>query len=229
MQDGRIEFRDAAGVTRGFVETPVYRAGLYAEGLIPIQREEDGVYAYYNLSGEKAFGDFEYAGTFADGRAAVLSHGAWFLVGADGEPVSGQRFDDIKLNPKGGYYGGGIMAAAEDGKYYLFTSGLERIADSGAEEMGIAAGGLIAYKSDGKWGFINTDGKVVIEPRYEDAKSFSNGLGAVKIDGKWGFIEPGGRLVIDAQFEFADYFTNVGTCMISEDGEAYKLLKLVFS
>lgn len=230
---------NADGLVMGIFKTKLQNAGLFSENLIPVCI--DNKYAYYDAFAKKVFGDFEYAGAFQNGKAAVKKDGKWVLIDTSGKEVS-EKFADIIVDKNGKYINGDAMIAAkESGKYQMFDADGKKLNDFSASEMDICtSNGWIAFEKDGKWGFVNTSGKIVIEPTYEKAKSFSNALAAVCVDGKWGYIDPSNEIVIKCQFVNADYFNEAGSSMIcmaqpeeSNDSEkepttkeVWKLLKL---
>lgn len=207
---------DSTGMVLGIFEKKPESAGVYSEGLIPAK--VDGKYAYYDSFAKKQFGDYDYAGAFSDGKAAVCIGGKWKLIDSSGKDVS-KEFADIVVDGNGCYKKNSIIIAAEtEGKYSIYDENLKKKSDFVAEQMDICTqDSLIAFQNGGKWGFVNTAGKVIIEPGYDEAKSFSNGLAAVSLNGEWGFINYENKLVIDYNFTAADYFNSNGSCMVRMD------------
>ena len=198
-------------------------AGIYSEGLIAVKDKNS--WAYYDLLGDKQIGDYQAAGTFQDGKAAVNTGDGWVLINPDGEIVS-DTYEEIRLNPDGTYLKNDIMLAKQDGSWHLYDEKEKRTGDFFCDEIDIVTDdNMIAFEKDGQWGFVNSEGTVVIEPAYEQAKSFSEGLAAVYVDNWWGFINEENRLVIDASYLNVDYFNEEGSCMVQTAGDTWQLLK----
>lgn len=185
--------------------------------------KNNGKYSYYDEFAKKAFGDFDYAGCFYNGKAAVKNNGVWYLINTKGEKV-GDEYKDIVLSETGSYMSNDVMiASTKEGTYTIYNNKLEEKANVTCSEIGKTSNnGLIAFKNNNKWGFVNEEGKIVIEPQYDNAKSFSYGLAAVYSKGKWGFIDKNNEVVIDYQFKDTDsnaayYFNSNGSCYVGAD------------
>lgn len=205
---------DGTGMVMGIFQEKITDASLFSNGLVAVS--SGGKYAYYNEFAAKQFGDFEMAGTFVDGLAAVKKSGKWVVIDTEGEEQS-KSFADIVLNTNKEYMVGGYVLAAEStGSYKVYDSKWKEVGDLSRYDAVdiLTADGLIAVCKGGKWGFAKITGEEVIAPAYENAHSFSNGLAAVCKDGMWGFIDPHGNAVIDFQFANAGYFNNAGTVAV---------------
>jgi len=218
---------DGEGVVLGIFEDLVLECGLFSEDLLPVL--SDGSYSYFDSFAKKQFGNYEQAGSFQDGRAAVKQDGLWGIIDKSGEFVSDDRYSDILLDRNGYYLYDGIIVAAKDNSYTFYNSEWKTISDFSCNSIDIYSGtDIFAFEKDGKWGFVTSKGDVVIEPQYDCAKSFSNGVAAVQLVDKWGFINEDNQVVIDFIFEDADYFNKEDSCMVlvreSKDGEEDKLV-----
>lgn len=212
---------DSDKVTQGILNFVPEETAVYADGLIAIR--SSGKYAYYNVLGDRQFGDYEQAGTFTEGVAAVCNDGAWYLIDVTGAKVSDAVYEDIILNVDGTHIKKGVMLAKKDGVYRIFDSKGNPVSDFSCSDIDVVTDdGLIAYCNNGKWGFVNTSGEQLILPTYEAAKSFSNGLAAVCNGGKWGFVNQNNELVIGYQFLDTDYFNGAGCCMVCTDEREIK-------
>lgn len=212
-KDSRI--MDADRMVMGIFDGKVTDSGLFSEGLIPACI--DGKYAFYDEFAEKKFGDYEMAGCFQNGKAAVKSDGKWMLIDSKGKTVS-DEYEEIVLDSQGRYLVGDMFLAKKKGEYGLFDKKLhEKIKLDCSDTDILTKDGLIAFCKGDKWGFVNTDGKVVIKPEYKKAKSFSNGLAAVFDGDKWGFINKRNVLVIDYGFVDAGYMGADGNCPVRTD------------
>lgn len=224
-EDSRLV--DIEGMVYGIFKGKVTDAGLYSDGLIAAC--VDGVYSYYNDFADKQFGEYEMAGTFQNGKAAVKKNGKWMVIDTKGNVVS-DSFDEIVIDYTGNYLINEMMLAKSNGVYGIYDEELKLKCELNFTDADILTkDGIIAVSKGGKWGFVKTDGQVVIDPVYEDVRSFSNGVAAVKKDGKWGFIDTDGNIVIECQFTDVKYMSDNGTCPVrtdvpeekidSEDGE----------
>lgn len=210
-------------VIQGYVKDSVESAGVYAEGLIPLMSGKS--VSYYDLLGDKQFGDYTAAGTFQNGEAAVCKNNQWFLINDKGEQTSKETFEEIRLTNDGLYEVDGVMLVKKNGKYHLLKKD-KSIGDYDDVDI-LTEDGLIAVCINGKWGFVDTEGKEIVKPQYSEAKSFCNGLAAVSNGNEWGFINQDGKLVIDYQFYGADYFNKAGNCLVETGkGTNWQLLKL---
>lgn len=216
---------DQHGVARERFELEISDAGYYSESLDCVPVETEGVWKYLKGDGTFLPGEYEQAGSFYDGQAAVCQEETWYLINAEGEKVSERKFEDIKLDLYGCHRQGDVILAKENGKYHLYNEKLEQIGDFSCDEIDICIdGGLIAFRQGNLWGYVNTEGKIVIEPAYAGAKSFSHGMAAVQDgDGCWGFINKDYKLVIEPRYLDAHYFTSEETCMVSVTENTYQM------
>lgn len=206
---------DTTGMVYGIFKGKVTDASLFANDLVAACI--NGTYSYYNDLAVKQFGEYEMAGTFQSGRAAVKKDGKWMLVDTHGKVVS-NIFDEIILDYTGNHFANGLMLAKTNGSYGLYDEELKLKCEIKCSDVDIVTeDGVIAVAQGGKWGFVNSDGETIVEPAYEGARSFSNGLAAVKKDGKWGFINSEGNVVIDFQFSDAGYLASNGICPVRID------------
>ncbi len=219
----RSQIIDADRVIQGFLNFLPVDAGIFAGGLVPISN--GGVYSYYDLLGDMQFGNYFYAGTFCDGKAAVCSEAGWILIDNKGNQISSNVYEDIILGQEKEFMHSGVMLAKLNGKYQIYNQQEEPANAFSCDMFDIVTDdGLIAFCNGGKWGFVDIEGNIVIEPAYAGAKSFSNGYAAVSNGSTWGFIDKQGIMVIDYIFLNADYFNDSGYCMVQTDGDMWQLL-----
>lgn len=222
---GKGKLIDGNQVIQGFVEFVPDEAGVFSEELIAMKDGDS--YGYYNILGDKQLGDYDMAGTFCNGKAAVKEGNNWFLINSDGERTSSSLFENIVLGFDQKYLNKGIMLAEKGGQYSFYNDMGEQISDFICEDIDIITDdGMAAFCKGGKWGYVDLQGKEVIGPQFERAKSFSNGLGAVYNGELWGFINKEGKLVIDYQFINVDYFNAKGMCMVQLVKDRWQLLSL---
>ena len=216
---------DDDDVVQGIFDFVPEKAGVYSEGLIPIC--VDGKYGFYNSLGDYQFGEFDYAGAFQEGIAAVKEGDIWFLIDINGNPISEQTYTDIKLNQEGKCFVDNLFLADRGEGYNLYDEEENLSCQMNLEETDILTKDkMIAFKKDGKWGYINTEGEILLEPKYAMAKSYSQGVAAICMDGKWGYINKNGEMVIDAQFNAADYMNDDGGCFVLDAAGDWRFLKL---
>lgn len=201
---------DGEKVPQGILKFSPTASGVYSEGLIAVR--DDSSYGYYNSLGDKQFGEYEAAGAFVDGIAAVQKNGEWFLIDSEGKEVSSERYEDIVLQADGSHLKNGVMIAKKDGVYKFYKD--DKTVGGYSDVDIVTDDNRIAVCKDGKWGYVDIDGKELIAPQFKEAKSFSNGLAAVSNGEKWGFIDATGRVVIDYLFYGGDYFNSEGCCMV---------------
>lgn len=214
-EDSRI--MDDTGMVLGVFQEKVTQAGLLVDGLIPAQC--GNVYSYYNDLGEKQFGEYQMAGSFQNGMAAVQTEEGWMLVDTTGETQSG-LYEEIVLNNLGQYLADEMYIAKENGAYGIYNKKMKLECALDCEDVDVCTqDGVFAVKQNGKWGYVNVKGEMVIEPQFEQARSFSNGLGAVCKNGAWGFVDLTGRVVIDYQFVDVGYMDASGICPVRVDPE----------
>lgn len=177
------------------------------------------VYSYYDLTGKKVFGDYQFAGRFANGVAPVKTDKGWFVINIDGKQIGSTLFEDIKLSQSNDCSQCGVIVAKENGKYSLYDCELKKISDYTFDDADVLIneGSLLAVEKNGKWGFIDSSGKVVIEPQYEAARSFSNGLAGIKDGEFWSFINEKNEKVITGEFNDVNYFNSKGNCFVKDD------------
>lgn len=219
------------GKVLGIFDFPVMDAGMYSEGLIAIRKDEK--YSYYDSTGKKKFGEYDFAGTFKNGMAAVKDGTKWKFINTEGKVKKECDWDEIVLDNKGYYINNDVIIAKKNEKYEMYNSKFKKIGKFQCDELDMSTDeGIFAFKVNEKWGFVNSEGKIIIKPEYDEALSFSNGLAAVCKNEKWGFITEDNKLVIDYAFDGADYFNDNGVCFIKENnpydeqGYLWMILKL---
>lgn len=216
---------DKEDVVQGIFDKNLVCAGICAEDKIAVCT--GNTYSYYSIRGDKLFGEYQNAGTFVNGQAAVNVNGKWGIVDAKGKYTVEPAYEDILLDSQGKYISQSVILAKTGGQYHLYDAKWKMIKEFACDQADkITADGLFAFSSGGKWGFADTKGNVIIKPVYENARSFSNGLAAVCKNGLWGFIDEKGNLVIPYQFQNADYFSEKGGCMVQASAGVWQLLLL---
>ena len=220
---------DKYGVTRARFDFDADDAGIYDSETRYTPVCINGKWKYVNLDGEFLPDEYEKAGCFKNGKAAVKKDNKWFLIDKNGNQVS-DNYEEIKLDFYGSYLQGNVIIAKNNKRYSIYDTSFKEIGNFSCENIDACLNnGWIAYEENGKWGFVNTNGETVVEPSYKCAKSFSNGMAAVYNGTEWGFINEQNQLVIDYQFINADYFNSNNYCMVSVEDGTSQLMYLMFN
>lgn len=180
---------------------------------------KNGSWDFYNVNGDKVFGDYSNASSIGNGYAAVKDVVYWTIVNSSGEQAITGQYEDVLFDEKRVICRKGRLFVKENGAYYMIDTEGKKVTETKFQYADIFHGdGYAAVEIDGKWGFIDTNGEMRISPQYEEAKSFSNGLAAVKKNGRWGYIDLENEMVINLQFEDASDFNAKGGTFISTKG-----------
>lgn len=174
--------------------------GLYSNGVFPVCK--DGKYSYYNLEFEKVFGEYDFAGSFSGGVAAVKTANTWQIIDASGNSVDGKNYLDIVLDDRGVCcQKDRLFVKIDSGEYIMLNSPGERIGSESFENAKLFSNGeYAAIMRNNLWGFVDYNGQTIVEPRYSNANSFSMGLAAVCNDALWGYVDITGNFVIEAKY-----------------------------
>lgn len=223
--EGNAYFIDPEGNKKQIIEgvQEVRELGYISGDVFPLF---DGkTWAFYNLSGQKLFGDYDEVSALANGVAAVRTGEAWSLVDSTGTTVSKTTYFNVAMDEK-------TVACRNDRLFVEDMQGWHLIDSSGKEygevydsAMLFTDDGPAAVEKNGKWGFVDASGKMVIEAKYDGARSFSNGFAAVKQGDLWGFIDTNEQMVIEPQFYAAKDFSSQGSAFVSP-GNYWQLLTL---
>lgn len=186
----------------------------------------NGKYHYCDFEFKPLFGEYDYAGTFSGGFAAVMNDGKWFVINSDGQQI-GDTFEEIKVDEKGVAFRNGVAFAKNDGKYFLIDTSGKTVGDGNWVDVDCFNSNQHAAVSNGeKWGFIDATGKIVMDYTYDKARSFSNGFAAVAVEDKWGYIIIDDySLKIEHQFTDAMDFSRSGTAFVKQT-DGWDLIKL---
>lgn len=196
----------------GYVNEKLLQCNIGEENKI----QDSGTKITYNFN-------LDYAGSFANGVAAVRKENKWALVSSSLEYITDYEFDDILMDEYGycSRYGR-IFAKKADG-YYLYDCEGTKISGPYEDAKLFVSKEPAAVKQNGKWGFISQNGEMVIKPNYEDAKSFSLGYAPYCESGKWGCIGENGELIIEPTFDELYSFAGNGYAL-SKSENTYKYI-----
>jgi hypothetical protein len=145
---------------------------------------------------------FEEAGPFSDGVAAVRVNGKWGYADPAGRLVIKPQFD--------------FAYAFSEGLAPVKLNGLAGFIDkTGAVAIplqftnaGNFSEGLAGVQVGEGWGYIDHSGKVIISPDRNRifANPFASGRARVSVDREEGYLDKTGKLVIDSNYYMAEDF-----------------------
>lgn len=204
-------------VREAYFSNDIVESTGVGDGLIGCKIKD--TYSYYDLSGQKIFGSYLFAGRFANGVAPVKTEKGWIIIDTKGNSVSDTHFEDVKLSQTSDCSQSGFIIAKQNGKYNLYDCKLNRVTDYSFDDSDIFISNkeYLAVKNNGKWGYIDSTGKEIIKPKYDEAKSFSYGLAGVKTGNKWAFINIKGNVVINGDYSDVNYFNSSGNCFVKNE------------
>lgn len=217
--DGEFAYNISKSVNGNVTEV-----GLYSNNVIPVC--VDGKYRYYNLEFKSVYDEYDYAGSFSGGIAAVKKGNSWSLINGEGKAVSKEIYEDIIIDDRG--------VCCQKERVFVKKGGMYLMVDNNGKKIGnlmfdsaklFATDDYVAVNIDGLWGFANSSGEIIIEPIYEDADSFSRGLAPVCMGGKWGYIDISKNFIIEKEFEKCTTFTSKGTAFVCKEGD-WDIIKL---
>ncbi|MFZ5950156.1 MAG: WG repeat-containing protein [Candidatus Rifleibacteriota bacterium] len=214
---------------------------LQAKHLLPIKADAAGKYGFINEAGElKISPQYDDAGRFFDGIAAVQLDGNWFFIDETGRNKFSKTFSEVrnfsegmaavKANEVWGYLDreGKLAIDFKFVEAYPFSEGLACV-QTGNKEDGSA-----------RYGYIDQKGSFVIEPcfKYHDNQffswpgEFSEGKAAVWLENEnghaaLGFIDRNGKAVISPSFNQGSKFGNGLAAVSTSDDIAgcYRYIK----
>lgn len=197
----------------------ISEVGLYNNDLFPVCT--DGKYNYYDINFKKRLDDYDYAGSFSGGVAAVKKGEQWEVINSKGKNINDEKYLDVVLDSRGVCcQKDRIFVKVDDYEYIMINSSGERIGNETFEGAKLFANGEYAaiMRSD-LWGFVDINGKTFVEPKYEDANSYSMGLAAVNENGLWGYIDTQENEIVGKKYEKCLDFSSDGTAFAK--GELY--------
>ena len=198
--------------------------GLYNNDLFPVCI--NGVYSFFDINFKKRFGNYEYAGSFSGGVAAVKESSGWKIIDADGKSINDITYSNVILDDRGICCQKDRIFVKTDDEYIMIDSKGQRIGSETFENARLFLNGDYAAIMRGElWGFVDYSGKTVISPKYQNAKSFSMGLAAVCDDDKWGYIDVSENHIIDLQYSDCLNFSSAGTAFV-KDENSWEIVKL---
>lgn len=125
---------------------------------------------------------YESAGSFSEGLAAVKQGGRWGYIDAAGKEAAAARYQSA------GSFSEGLAAVRSGGKYgYIDAAGKEVAAPAYDHGMDYSQG-LAAVEKDGKWGYIDKSGRVVVPLEYDLVTEFRGDTAIVRKNGQYALM-----------------------------------------
>ncbi|NEW09107.1 hypothetical protein GK047_24330 [Paenibacillus sp. SYP-B3998] len=159
---------------------------------------------------------FEGAGNFSEGLAAVQVKGSWGYIDPKGNTVITPQYDSasefsndnaiVSKKDKNGVKFGYINKRGKAVGSIMYESALDY-----KENFAPVVTGT-------HFAFLNRDGNIQFFDSFEDAGSFSEGLAKVQIKGKYGYINKKGEVAIPYQYTKALDFSG-GMAAVSIQGK----------
>ena len=180
-------------------ERKVYINWLWYTDKVGPERRDVTLYGYIDSNGEIAIPpQYDLAGEFREGLAAVRKDGLYGFVGTSGEYVINPQFHHadqfsegmarVVLEPLG-----------KDG--YINRSGEVIIPPRFTTAQRFSEGLATVREGHGGWGYIDKAGEFVIEPEFEEAHTFSGGFGLAKQEGTLYVIKRSDLTRVEVQTE----------------------------
>lgn len=207
----------------------IFGVGSYYGGVMPIW-DESGKYSLLNMkSYDLVLEGYDYIGSCISDRIAVKKDGKWFVVNSKGEPVSEERFSEIKVDEYGFAFTGGVAFAKSGNQYILIDKESKRIGDQGWEDAipFQSNRGFAPVQVDGHWDYVDVSGTTVLK-NFDAGEAFGYGFAAACKNGKWSFINKQGENIVDYSFDGAVGFTSPNTAL-AQIGDQYVFLKFNLS
>lgn len=224
-EGGDWYYVDKNGYKKLVPDFKVDSLGVFGNKLAPYKTAES--YSYIDEYANKATElTYDFAGGFANKRAAVKKDGKWAVIKNDFSQVTDFIYDDVLVDDFGFATSQNVYIAKLDGKYHIFDLDGNMIGSEGFDEAkAFMSDDATAVKIGDKWGFANKNGEIELMTEYKDAKPFANGFAAV-YDGKnWGYINKNATVVIDFEFNEAGCFNSSGVASVRKG--TWKFIKLV--
>ncbi len=188
LDGGPCSEDELAGV-RGFQYAEPHRCGLARVCV-------NDAWFYINAEFQKAFdASFEFAESFHQDRAWVVSDGRHRIIGTDGNTVAELNYDQVSPQSEWCWQ----VINQVDGKY---RSGFVDL--DGKQITGLIFDNVGYYDpevrrirvcQDERFGFVDEHARLVIPMKYDYARPFDHGTSRVTVDGRTFLIDPDGNEV----------------------------------
>ncbi len=201
-----------------------YYVGYFTEGLVEVQKNEDGKFGYVDKQGNEITTlQYDNVLPFSEGMAMVESGGKRGFINKLGQEVIPLIYENEGFN----YFRNGLVDVRKNGKWgYIDKKGNVVVAFQYDYTYGFSEG-LAWVKKNGKYGYVDRTGNEVITLQYEDTwmYGFEEGLAEVKKNGKWGYINKMGIEVIPFEYDEAFGFKN-GSANVIKNGKSISIDKM---
>lgn len=199
--------------------------GAFGNDYAPAQRNNR--YGYIDTAFNEYNFEYEFAGAFANGVAAVKKDGKWALINSKLKLVTDFKYDEILVDSNGFCSQFSVIVARQGDKYMFINHEGKNLSAQSFDGASMAASdnGYIAVKIADQWGYADAEGNIVIKPKYEEAGSFCLGMAPVKRNGTWGYISIEDKMVVDNRFSDAKVFSINGAAAVERNG-SWKMLVL---
>ncbi|GGA03306.1 hypothetical protein GCM10008018_56590 [Paenibacillus marchantiophytorum] len=209
----KINFAQKANVSNGTNATG--SAASSSQTLYPVKIGKQ--YGFMDQVGKVVIKpQFEEAGEFAEGFAAVKVKGKWGYADLTGKIVITPEYHSASRFSEGYAI---VSKEDRDGVKFGYINSKGKQVGSIMYEFALAYKENFAPVVTGThFAFLNRDGRIQIYKFHDDAGSFSEGLARVQLNGKYGYIDKKGEAVIPYQYTKATDFAG-GLAAISIDNK----------
>ena len=216
-------------------------AGQYGirEGLALYQEEESGLWGYMDLKGQITVpAQFETAGLFYDGLAAVVQNGKTGYIDHSGTLVIPCQYKAIYWHGEGHFQDGAVIVTDANGKSFILDQTGNQISPRAYDwlKAGFSPNGLAFYQyiSDSgglEQGFVDTKGQEYPMPSYigpYQIMGYSGGYYLVQwtYSMSYNYMDQTGKLLSTTWFYEASPLTDEGIAIVKNENGEYCRLEL---
>lgn len=189
--------------------------GTFGNGYTPALI--DGKYGYLNKKMKEFHFEYDFAGCFANGVAAVKKNGTWKVINTSFKSVVEASFEDVLVDSEGYCSTYGVFIAKKSGKYYVYNTSGKCLSAGFDDAKMFVSSQPAAVKIGDKWGYVSKEGKTVCEPKFENADSYAAGYAPYCENGLWGVLDIDYNKVVEAQFDSMQPFETDATASVVRD------------
>lgn len=181
--------------------TPAARSG--DEELWTVFFDKNGKAGYGSTSGEIFIpAQFDDAGEFSEGMAAVKKNGKWGFIDRTGAVVIPCKYDGVRPFSDGSAIGEfNRTGNGKDNKGYCIIDPSGKEITPIYDDAGFFHDDRAVVGQNGKFGYVNRQGKVAIPIIYDWAAYFVNGYADIQLKGKYGIIDINGKETVPAIYD----------------------------
>jgi len=173
----------------------------------------EGKFGYINEDGSWFIKpNYEKAGKFSDGLAAVYNNKKWGYIDANNQLIIDYQFDKVKG------FDSGIAIASKDKRWFYIDKSGKEVTDMPATDKvyGFIKGYAFVKRGD-NIGIINAKGDVIIEPTYRKIFPATGGYAKVQKDDLFGLVDKTGKVVLEPVYQDIGKYSN-GVLKAKKDG-----------